>query len=93
MSTEIITAIIGAISGGFGWNLISTKIMPKKEQKESEQNFIETLLDRIKNLEGRLDLLTAQCQAVMEKNATLVVEMNYLMKENDRLQEIHKDLN
>jgi hypothetical protein len=84
-NNEIIIAILSLIGGGFGQWILSTKIMPKKEKKEFDQQFIETLMERVNILEGRLLEQSAQLTCVMEENARLKVEMEYLKKENEEL--------
>jgi predicted RNase H-like nuclease (RuvC/YqgF family) len=89
---EIIIALIGLAGGGLGQYIISGKLMPKKERKEADQQFIETLLQRISNLEGRLDEQSKQLTMVMEENARLKVEMEYLRKENESYKKQIQDL-
>jgi predicted RNase H-like nuclease (RuvC/YqgF family) len=85
MTESVIIAIISAISGGFGWQIISAFVLPKKDEKEADKAFIDTLIQRITMLEGRLEEQSKQLTSVMEENARLKVEMEYLRRENDEL--------
>jgi predicted nuclease with TOPRIM domain len=85
MSENIIINILSVIGGGFGWQILSTFVMPKKEKRDADQNFIDTLLDRITHLEARLDEQSKQIQIIIQENASLKIEMNYLIKENTKL--------
>jgi hypothetical protein len=85
MTETIIIALISAVSGGFGWNIISTLVMPKKDEKEADKLFIDQLMTRMTHLEGRAEEMSKQLTSVMEENARLKVEMEYLRKENDLL--------
>jgi hypothetical protein len=85
MTETIIVALISAVSGGLGWNIISTLVMPKKDEKEADKLFIDQLMSRMTTLEGRIEEQSKQLTTVMEENARLKVEMEYLRKENDLL--------
>jgi hypothetical protein len=82
---QIIIALISLFSGGLGQYMISTKLMPKKEQKDADQNFINTLIQRVSLLEGRIEEQSAQIANLMASNATLLVELNYMKVENESL--------
>lgn len=82
---EIIIAVIGLLGGGTLQYLISTKFMPKKDEKESDAHFIDTLIQRVTLLEGRIEQLSAQISSLMASNATLSVELNYIKEENIQL--------
>lgn len=85
MNNELIIAIIAFLGGSVGQYIISSFLMPKKDQKEADQTFIETLIQRISSLEGRIEEQSKQLTTVMEENARLKVEMEYLKKENEVL--------
>jgi hypothetical protein len=85
MTETIWIALISAVSGGFGWNIISTLVMPKKDEKEADKAFIDQLISRVTLLEGRMEEQSKQLISVMEENARLKVEMEYLRKENETL--------
>lgn len=82
---EIIINFLMVIGGATGQYIISTLKMPKKDQKESEQQFIDTLLQRVSILEGRIEEQSKQLTCVMQENAMLKVELEYLRKENEQL--------
>lgn len=84
---EIIVNILLVIGGATGQFIISTFKMPKKDQKEADQQFIETLIQRVSNLEGRIEEQSKQLTSVMEENARLKVEMEYLRRENEELKQ------
>jgi regulator of replication initiation timing len=75
------------VGGATGQYFLSTIKMPKKDQKDADQHFIETLIQRISNLEGRIEEQSKQLTSVMEENARLKVEMEYLRKENEELKQ------
>lgn len=85
--TQIIIAIISLIGGGFGWQIVSTFLMPKKDEKEADKAFIDTLIQRVAHLEGRMDEQSKQLTQVMTENAMLKVELDFLRKENQELKE------
>lgn len=82
---EIIINILLVIGGATGQFLLSAFVIPKKDQKDQEQAFIETLIERVSSLEGRITEQSVQLTIVMEENARLKVEMEYLRKENTEL--------
>ena len=82
---ELIIALIGLGSGATGQYIISTFKMPKKEEKDADKQFIDTLIQRISHLEGRMDEQSKQLTCVMQENAMLKVELEYLKKENEEL--------
>lgn len=82
---EILINLLMVVGGATGQYIISTIKMPKKDQKEADQQFIDTLIQRISNLEGRLDEQSKQLTCVMEENARLKIELEYLKKENEEL--------
>jgi hypothetical protein len=84
---EIIINILLIVGGATGQFLLSTVLIPKKDKKEADQTFIDTLIQRVSNLEGRLDEQSKQLTTVMEENARLKVEMEYLRKENEELKQ------
>lgn len=85
MTEQIWIGLIGLLGGSAAQHLISTKFMAKKEKRDADQEFIDTLLQRIYNLEGRLDELSKQLTSVMTENAMLKVELDYIKKENKEL--------
>jgi predicted RNase H-like nuclease (RuvC/YqgF family) len=87
MTTEVWIAIISLIGGGLGQWILSTFLLPKKDKKEADQQFIETLIQRVSTLEGRIEEQSKQLTTVMEENARLKVEMEYLKKENEELRQ------
>lgn len=78
-------AILSIIGGATGQYLLSTFIMPKKEKRDADQEFIDTLIQRVSHLEGRTDELSKQLTNVMTENAMLKVELDYMKKENHEL--------
>lgn len=70
--------ISGVISGGLLQYLISSKIMPKKEKKEADQVFIDTLLRRIDILEARIDNQSIMIKEMIAENERLKMEIKYL---------------
>lgn len=82
---ELIIALIGLVSGVTGQYIISTFKMPKKEEKDADKQFIDTLIQRVSHLEGRLHQVSKQLTTVMTENAMLKVEMEFLKKENEQL--------
>jgi hypothetical protein len=74
---EIIAGIIG---GGTGQYLISTKLMPKREKKEADGEFIDKLMDRINILEARIDNQTVIIKELLTENATMKAELSYLRR-------------
>lgn len=87
---EIIINILLIISGATGQYFLSAFIMPKKDQKDADKQFIDTLIQRVTILEGRIEEQSKQLTNVMTENAMLKVELGYLRKEKDELQ---KELN
>lgn len=85
--TQITIAIISLLGGGVIWNIYSTIKMPKKEEREADQQFIQTLLDRVNKLEARIEEQSKQISNLMASNATLSVELNYIKAENEDLKE------
>lgn len=84
---EIIINILLVISGATGQYIISAFLIPRKDEKEADKAFIDTLLLRIANLEGRMDEQSKQLTTVMTENAMLKVELDYLRRENQELKE------
>ncbi len=84
---EILVNLLMVVGGATGQYIISTIKMPKKDQKEADKQFIDTLIQRVSNLEGRLDEQSKQLTSVMEENARLKIELEYLKKENDELRQ------
>ena len=84
---EIIINILLVISGATGQYIISAFLIPRKDEKEADKAFIDTLLLRIANLEGRMDEQSKQLTTVMTENAMLKVELDYLRRENKELKE------
>jgi hypothetical protein len=82
---DIITNILLIVGGATGQFILSSFLIPKKDRKDQEQSFITTLIDRVSALEGRITEQSAQLTLVMEENARLKVEMEYLRKENIEL--------
>lgn len=82
---ELFIALIGLVSGATGQYIISTFKMPKKEEKDADKQFIDTLIERVSHLEGRLDEVSKQLTNVMTENAMLKVEMDFLKRENEEL--------
>ena len=87
---DIITNILLIVGGATGQFILSSFLIPKKEKREADQQFIDTLMTRIANLEGRMDEQSKQLTNVMTENAMLKVELDYLRKEN---QELKSELN
>lgn len=90
MSTEVIVGIVAALGGGLGQYIFSSFVMPKKEVKEADKAFIDTLIQRVSFLEGKLDVLTVQINELIKENAILKVELEHLRKENTELVEQNK---
>jgi len=72
---EIIT---GIISGGTLQYLISSRLMPKKDKKEADAVFIDTLMKRIDVLEARIDQQTIMIKEILVENERLKIELKYL---------------
>ncbi len=72
---EIIT---GIVSGGTLQYLISSKLMPKKDKKEADAVFIDTLMKRIDVLEARIDQQTIMIKEILVENERLKAELKYL---------------
>jgi hypothetical protein len=72
---EIIT---GIVSGGTLQYLISSRLMPKKDKKEADAIFIDTLMKRIDVLEARIDNQTVMIKEILVENERLKVELKYL---------------
>jgi predicted RNase H-like nuclease (RuvC/YqgF family) len=72
---EIVVAII---SGGTLQYVISTKLMPKREKREADAIFIDTLMKRIDVLESRVDTQTLLIKELIGENERLKVEIKYL---------------
>lgn len=70
--------IMGAISGGFLQWLISTKVMPKKEKRDADALFIDTLLVRVNTLETRLDNQAEIIKDLIIENERLKAEIKHL---------------
>ena len=81
---EIIVNILLVIGGATGQFILSAFIIPKKDKRESDQQFIDTLIERIGHLEGKIDILSTQLNEVMRENERLKVEMSHLTKKNDK---------
>jgi regulator of replication initiation timing len=64
--------------------MVSTKLMPKKEKKEADAVFIDTLMDRISVLEGRIDQQTIAIKELVKENERLKVELEYIKKEKNK---------
>jgi predicted nuclease with TOPRIM domain len=79
---EIIVNILLIIGGATGQYILSAFMIPKKEKRDADQEFIDVLIQRISNLEGRMDEQSKQLTNVMTENAMLKVELDYLKKEN-----------
>lgn len=82
---ELIIALIGLVSGATGQYIISTFKMPKKEEKDADKQFIDTLIQRVSHLEGRLDEVSKQLTTVMTENAMLKEDIKFLRRENEQL--------
>ena len=82
---EIIIGIIGIIGGSTGQYFLSTFFLSKKDERSSDQEFIDTLIQRVYNLEGRTDELSKQLTTLMSENAVLRVELAHIQKENREL--------
>lgn len=87
MTSELWIAIFSFLGGSVGQYIVSSFLLPKKDKKEADQQFIDTLIQRITLLEGRLEEQSKQLTTVMEENARLKVEMEYLRKENEELRQ------
>jgi hypothetical protein len=83
---EIMLNILLILSGATGQYVLSAFLIPKKDQRDADKQFIDTLIQRIGMLEGSVDLMSKQITTIMTENATLKVEMDYLRKENHLLQ-------
>lgn len=70
--------ISGIVSGGLLQHLISTKVMPKKEKKEADALFIDTLLKRVSILEARIDNQTVLIKEMIAENERLKMEIKFL---------------
>jgi len=70
--------IAGLLGGGTLQYLISSKLMPKKEKKEADALFIDTLLNRINVLEARIDNQTIIIKELIAENERLKAEVKYL---------------
>lgn len=84
---NVFVNILLVLGGATGQFLLSTLLMPKKDKREADQHFIDTLIQRVSNLEGRLDEQSKQLTCVMEENARLKIELEYLKKENEELKQ------
>lgn len=82
---EIIVNLLMLLGGATAQYVISTFKMPKKEEKDADKQFIDTLIQRVSHLEGRLDEVSKQLTTVMTENAMLKVEMEFLKRENEQL--------
>lgn len=59
--------------------------LPKKEQKEFDNQLRDELWDRIKNLEGRLDEQNKNIMEAMKENAELKFQLQQVINENSAL--------
>ena len=73
-----IEILAGVISGGTLQYVVSTKVMPKKEKKDADAYFIDTLIKRIDVLETRVDNQTAIIKDLIKENESLKSEIRYL---------------
>ena len=84
---EVIINILLIIGGATGQFILSAFILPKKDKKDADAQFIETLISRVGLLEGRIEEQSKQIQNLMASNATLSVELNFIRQENEELKE------
>lgn len=84
---EIIINLLLIIGGATGQFILSAFILPKKDKKDADAQFIETLISRVTLLEGRIEEQSKQVSNLMASNATLSVELNFIRQENDELKE------
>jgi hypothetical protein len=82
--SEVIIAILSMFGGGLGQYIISSKLIPKREEREADKILIDTLMDRINILEGRIDQQTIVIKDLIKENAELKAELDYLKKDHDK---------
>ncbi len=73
-----IEIIAGIVSGGTLQYIISSRLMPKKEKKEADAIFIETLMKRIDVLEARIDNQTIIIKDLIRENEAHKAEIKYI---------------
>ena len=73
-----IEIIGGVVSGGTLQYIISSKLMPKKDKRDADALFIDTLMKRIDVLEGRIDGQTILIKEILVENERLKIELKYL---------------
>jgi len=77
---EIIINALLLISGATGQYIVSAFLIPKKEKKEAEAGFIDTLLERVSFLEGKIDVMSLQLNEIMRENERLKIQLEYKSK-------------
>jgi predicted RNase H-like nuclease (RuvC/YqgF family) len=70
----------GLVSGGVLQHIVSSKMMPKKEKKEADAEFIDKLMERINILEARIDNQTVMIKELLVENSRMKAELEYLRK-------------
>lgn len=79
--SDIWSLLIGG-GGGIGiWKAVEYFLIPKKDQKDFDQKFIEQLIGRVNNLEGRIDEQNKMLLEVMRENAELKLKNTLLQEE------------
>lgn len=68
--TTIIIALVSALSGGSAWSFYVQRVTIKddKDDHNGQKLFRADLLDRIKYLEGRIDVLQEEKIELLERN-------------------------
>lgn len=68
--TTIIIALVSALSGGSAWSFYVQRVTIKddKDDHNGQKLFRADLLDRIKYLEGRIDILQEEKIELLERN-------------------------
>ena len=69
--TTIIIALVSALSGGSAWSFYVQRVTVKddKDDHNGQKLFRADLLDRIKYLEGRIDVLQEEKIELLERNS------------------------
>lgn len=84
---DIWSLLIGG-GGGIGiWKAVEYFVIPRKDKKDFDQKFIEQLIGRVNNLEGRIDEQNKMLLQVMKENAELTLRNTLLQDEIKELKQ------
>lgn len=70
--------LLAVVSGGTLQYIISSRLMPKKDKREADAHFIDTLLKRIDLLETKVDNQTIVIKDLIRENEAFKAEIKYL---------------